>query len=346
MAKSSTSDQHDNVDDDDAFAVRDAAPRLRSPRVIYEDADVLAVDKPAGMSFHSDDLVYNSPGVLTTVRNLQESGTLEGSEYTGPLHSVHRLDKVTSGVLLFAKSETAAAALSAQFQRRAVHKYYVALSARKPSKKMGTVSGDLRKSRRGAYKLTRGGDSAVTRFVSRGVTGAADLEFASNSNSNSDSTAGAGRPLRLLLMKPLTVKTHQLRVACKSLGAPVLGDATYAGAAAAGEDRAYLHAAAIRIQLPYIPTGKKVEKETERCDRDGIGDRDGNGNGGGGGRVIQIVCKPSEGVEWLTEAFDEAWRELGFGVDDDSGGAAAAHPKNLGEWFPENKLLRSSLDDL
>ena len=45
--------------------------------------------------------------------------------------SVHRLDKVTSGVLLFAKSEAAAAALSAQFQRRAVHKYYVALSGRR-----------------------------------------------------------------------------------------------------------------------------------------------------------------------------------------------------------------------
>jgi hypothetical protein len=66
-----------------------------------------------------------------------------------------------------------------------------------------------------------------------------------------------------------------------------------------------------------------------------------------GGRVIQIVCKPSEGVEWCTDAFEEAWREVGFWEAEDEGGvsAGAAHPDNPGEWFPGNKLLRSSLDD-
>jgi tRNA pseudouridine32 synthase/23S rRNA pseudouridine746 synthase len=87
------------------------------------------------------------------------------------------------------------AALGAQFQRRRVHKYYVALTARKPSKKMGTVAGDMAKARRGAWKLTRhdaasaASASAVTRFISKGVTGAEPEK----------------RPLRLLVFKPLTV---------------------------------------------------------------------------------------------------------------------------------------------
>jgi hypothetical protein len=98
-------------------------------------------------------------------------------------------------------------------------------------------------------------------------------------------------PARLLVGK-----THQLRVACKSLGAPVLGDATYAGAAAAGEDRAYLHAAAIRIRLPPPPSspppssragirrgdgdGDRVERagsgDGDMVDMDGDGDEDGD----------------------------------------------------------------------
>ena len=199
--------------------------------VIYEDDDVLAVHKPAGMSFHNDDLEHHRPGVLGTLRELQARGALPGSDYDGPLHAVHRLDKVTSGALLFAKTPDAAAALAAEFRARRVHKYYVALSARRPSKKMGTVAGDMARTRRGAWKLLRrknASDSepgrepaeppglktrtntppaAVTRFVARGVAGV------------------DGRPLRMFVMRPLTGKTHQLRVACKSLGSPILGDA-------------------------------------------------------------------------------------------------------------------------
>ena len=287
-------------------------PLIHDPVVIYEDDDVLAVHKPAGMSFHNDDLEHHRPGVLSTLRALQARGALPGSDYAGPLHSVHRLDKVTSGALLFAKTPDAAAALAAEFRARRVHKYYVALSAKRPSKKMGTVAGDMARTRRGAWKLLRpqhsssaqsGSDSgsgtrtntlpaAVTRFVGRGVPGV------------------DGRPLRMLVMRPLTGKTHQLRVACKSLGAPILGDASYAGAAASAEDRAYLHAAAIRFAMPA---------------RDGSGRR----------RVVEVVCAPIEGVEWSTETFQEAWAAAGLG-----------RLRGRKVWFPENALLRSSADDL
>ena len=97
-------------------------PRIRDPVVIYEDDDVLAVHKPAGMSFHNDDLDHHRPGVLGTLRELQARGALPGSDYDGPLHAVHRLDKVTSGALLFAKTPDAAAALAAEFRARRVHK--------------------------------------------------------------------------------------------------------------------------------------------------------------------------------------------------------------------------------
>ena len=91
------SDGPDAADDD-------ATAPLRPPCVIHEDDDVLVIDKPAGMSFHNDDLVTNLPGVLSTVRALQASGELLGSDYAGELHSVHRLDKITSGILLLAKN--------------------------------------------------------------------------------------------------------------------------------------------------------------------------------------------------------------------------------------------------
>ena len=282
--------------------------------VIHEDDDVLVIDKPAGMSFHNDDLVTNLPGVLSTVRALQASGELRGSDYAGELHSVHRLDKITSGILLLAKNERVASWLARQFARRRVHKYYVALSARKPSRKMGTVRGDMAQARRGAYKLTRykPGDSppaAVTKFASRGVRGA---------------SPGGDRPLRMLLMRPLTGKTHQLRVCAKSLGAPVLGDAAYAGRAksqdendendendgdgAGGEDRGYLHAAALRVAMP-------------------------------GGNVMDVVCKPTEGREWThaSAGFHDAW--VSFGFDELIG---------RDEWFGNvaSGLLASRRDEL
>ena len=267
-------------------------PRIRDPVVIYEDDDVLAVHKPAGMSFHNDDLEHHRPGVLGTLRELQARGALPGSDYDGPLHAVHRLDKVTSGALLFAKTPDAAAALAAEFRARRVHKYYVALSARRPSKKMGTVAGDMARTRRGAetaqtkkrVRLEPGGNprsepglktrtntppAAVTRFVARGVAGV------------------DGRPLRMFVMRPLTGKTHQLRVSVSIPGSPILGDASYAGAGAGAEDRAYLHAAAIRFAMPA---------------------RDGSGR-----RIVEVVCAPTEGVEWSTETLQEAWASVGVG---------------------------------
>src|SRR5690606_33414184 len=121
-------------------------------------------------------------------------------------------------VVLLAKNSQSTAGLSQLFQRHEIRKYYLALTDRKPLKKQGAIIGDMEKSRDGNWRLTRTvRNPAVTHFFSFGL----------------------GNGERLLILKPETGKTHQLRVAMKSLSAPIIGDRRYGGCPA---DRLYLHA--------------------------------------------------------------------------------------------------------
>lgn len=183
-------------------------------RVLFRHADFVLVDKAAGVSFHSED----GPGLVVAVE--QALGQ--------KLYAVHRLDKVTSGLLLLATSPQAAARFTEMFSARLVNKFYLALSLSKPKQKQGWVKGDMQPARRGAYKLTTTlQNPALTYFLSAGFDGPA-----------TDLPEGA----RLFLLKPYSGKTHQLRVALKSQGAAIAGDALYQGAPA---DRVYLHAYAL-----------------------------------------------------------------------------------------------------
>lgn len=174
--------------------------------LLDEQNEFLVINKAPGVSFHREG---EEPGILERVE--QQTGI-------SPLWPVHRLDKMTSGLLLIARSAEACAELTEQFRLRRVEKYYLALSHAKPKKKQGKIVGDLLKSRNGSYKLANSRENpSITQFFS--------------------TSAGVG--LRLFLLKPHTGKTHQLRVVMKSLGAPILGDQRYGGAVA---DRGYLHA--------------------------------------------------------------------------------------------------------
>ena len=181
-------------------------------RLLYRSANCIALYKPAGVNFHSED---GQPGfVVQATQQLQQ-----------PLWPVHRLDKVTSGIVLFATSSAAAADLSQQFADHQIEKRYLAISRQKPRKKQGLIIGDMTKSRNGSWKLLRSRNNpAITRFFS-----------------HYDDTMSQ----RLFLLAPQTGRTHQLRVAMKSLSAPILGDTRYAGEPA---DRTYLHAYAIRFR--------------------------------------------------------------------------------------------------
>ena len=183
---------------------------------LFEDESVLAIHKPAGIPFHSDD---DAEGIVRLVRKQFNSESL---------FPVHRLDRMTSGLMLFAKTPKANESLSRALADKHVEKYYLAVATKKPTKKQGLVKGDMEKSRRGSYKLSRTSvNPAITRF------------FAKSFERDTNRYWG-------FILKPETGKTHQLRVALKSLGSPILGDTRYGSDLAS---RGYLHAYLMRFDL-------------------------------------------------------------------------------------------------
>jgi tRNA pseudouridine32 synthase / 23S rRNA pseudouridine746 synthase len=214
---------------------------------VFENDAFVLIDKPAGLSFHSE----TQPGLVVLAQ--QQLGLTQ-------LYAVHRLDKMTSGLVLLAKTGDAARAFQVMFAQREVEKYYLAISLDKPKKKQGWIKGDMQPSRRGSWRLTTTLDKpAITQFISASI--------APNE--------------RAFLVKPHTGKTHQIRVALKSLGAPIAGDLRYqAKQHAAGEDRGYLHAYALRFCLF--------------------------------GEMFSFVCPPTAGQRFVSEAFRlqcEAWTQ-------------------------------------
>lgn len=145
------------------------------------------------------------------------------------LYSVHRLDKMTSGLIILTKSSEVANSFTKLFEARKIEKYYLAISLKKAKKKQGWIKADMAPSRRGSYKLLQTKENpAITQFKS----------FALRPNE------------RLYVVKPHTGKTHQIRVALKSISAPIAGDIRYANSADAKlEGRGYLHAYALKFTL-------------------------------------------------------------------------------------------------
>ncbi|MCV6626211.1 MAG: TIGR01621 family pseudouridine synthase [Cellvibrionaceae bacterium] len=185
-------------------------------QILALEPGFIVLNKGSGIGFHDE--LQDDQRQLGLHSLLQAYCQAEG---LGQVYPVHRLDKGTSGLILFARSQRAAAELSEAFAQRQVEKFYLALSDRKPKKKQGLIVGDMAKARRSAYKLLPSkGNPARTRFNSQSL--------------------GAG--VRLFTLRPHTGKTHQLRVALKSIGSPILGDELYGGSPA---PRLYLHAWAL-----------------------------------------------------------------------------------------------------
>ncbi|MGA9045723.1 TIGR01621 family pseudouridine synthase [Sulfuricurvum sp.] len=184
-------------------------------RIVHENDRFVVAVKSEGVNFHSE----------------EEAGfVVRSSEQLGiSLFPVHRLDKMTSGLVILAKDAETAARFGEMFETRAIEKYYLAISIRKPKKKQGWIKGDMSKARRGDYKLLSTMENpAITQFVSCALR----------------------THERFFLIKPHTGKTHQIRVALKSLGSPIAGDERYAASdEARKEERGYLHAYALRFRL-------------------------------------------------------------------------------------------------
>jgi tRNA pseudouridine32 synthase / 23S rRNA pseudouridine746 synthase len=190
--------------------------------ILYETDRILIINKPCGISHHNDDHdadIINkagNPGVLQLLRQ-QRVGTKER------LWGVHRLDKVTSGILVLAKDQEMASMLSQSFAHGRIQKIYFGISARKPKKKkQGWVTGGMVRSRRETWMLTKATTTnfAKTRFFTAGL----NMSRISSSNSNESANYG---PRTVIMFLPYTGKTHQLRVAAKSLGIPLMGDPLY-----------------------------------------------------------------------------------------------------------------------
>jgi tRNA pseudouridine32 synthase/23S rRNA pseudouridine746 synthase len=178
--------------------------------LIQNKDDFLVISKHPGVNFHREG---EDVGLLAEVRKYLE---------VDELFPVHRLDKDTSGLILFAKSKDAAISFATLFCEHDVDKFYVAISEKKPKRKEGAVVGDMKNSRRGTWILERTQEKpAITKYFSAPLSG----------------------NRRLYIVKPITGKTHQIRVALKSNSSAILGDSIYSNKERSKSvDRMYLHA--------------------------------------------------------------------------------------------------------
>lgn len=198
----------------------------RVPTLVFPDAILkrtehwIAIDKPAGLPSRP------APGYASSaLRQLEDH--FVATEPTAPRPGVvHRLDIGTSGVLLFSLGPEGHRALREAWRQQAVRKQYCALVLGALRPKRGRIDLPLERNASGRIVVARGGRPSSTRYETLATKGA----------------------LSLVLLEPLTGRTHQLRVHLASRGAPVLGDRRYGPPGSPRrEARLYLHARTLRL---------------------------------------------------------------------------------------------------
>ena len=222
-----------------------ATPEAIPLTVLYEDDDVVAIDKPAGMVVHAGAGVHT--GTLVNAL-LHRFGALSG--VGGELRPgiVHRLDRFTSGVLLVAKNDAAHQRLAAQFSGRLVEKIYLALVHGKVKQETGRIDRPIA---RDPVRRVR-----MTARLADGRAAWSEYRVLRRFDPRGARASG----FTLLEVRIGTGRTHQIRVHLSSLGHPVAGDTLY-GAPEKVEGqpplgRYFLHAHRIRFQLPS--TGAEI----------------------------------------------------------------------------------------
>lgn len=220
------------------------------PKIIFEDDQILVLEKPAGMVVNKAETVATGTTVQDWVEKKLE---IRNSKLGigGRAGIVHRLDKETSGILLVAKTLKAFENLQKQFKERKVKKRYLALVHEKVEPSEGEIKAPVGRLpwNREKFGVVPGGRVALTKYK---VSKIYNLE---------------SKIYTLLELTPETGRTHQIRVHLKYLGYPIVSDLTYAGRKTAREDRKwcprmFLHASYLGFFHPK--TGKWVEFESRQ----------------------------------------------------------------------------------
>jgi 23S rRNA pseudouridine1911/1915/1917 synthase len=205
-------------------------------RIVYEDGDLLVVDKPAGLAVHPSP--GHSSGTLVNGILAHCGDELSGIGGEKRPGIVHRLDKDTSGLIIVAKNDAAHTSLARQLKDRNVEKTYVALVEGTPKPAEGVIDAPIArdpKHRKRMAVVERGRESRTRYKVLREI----------------------GRR-SLLEVRPETGRTHQIRVHLASIGHPIYWDAVY-GRKDASLARQFLHAQKLAFAHPR--TGERLELE-------------------------------------------------------------------------------------
>jgi 23S rRNA pseudouridine1911/1915/1917 synthase len=199
-------------------------------RIVYQDEDVIVVDKPPGLTVHPAAGHPSGTLVNALLTICPELANIKGTLRPG---IVHRLDKDTSGLLVVAKNEAAQASLTGQLKEREVHKVYLALVRGRVEPPQGVIDAPIGRHprRRQRMAVVEGGRAAQTRYRVRELLDDAGVAYS------------------LVEAEPLTGRTHQIRVHFASIGHSVVGDRLY-GKASALVERQFLHAWRLGFRLP------------------------------------------------------------------------------------------------
>lgn len=226
-------------------------PSVWKIKTLYDNHELLIIDKPAGLSVH--------PGAGVKGDSLSDLLLLKFPEISGAGEAhrpgiVHRLDKDTSGVMLVAKTPEMYEYLKDAFAERKIKKEYIALVQGVPEKPHGSIDVPIGKSKSDFRKYT-----TMDMLESKpSLTEYRVLEVLDLQHALVDKTA-------LISVNLHTGRTHQIRVHMKSIGHPLMGDSLYGGKKSklSGLSRQFLHARRIEVQLP---NGTWIEAESELAD--------------------------------------------------------------------------------
>jgi 23S rRNA pseudouridine1911/1915/1917 synthase len=222
------------------------------PQIVYEDDNIIVINKPAGLITHQKNIEDRQPSVVDWViekypqlKDIGEPFIASGAEVPRA-GIVHRLDKETSGLLIITKSNDAFFYFKELFQSRKIKKYYLALVSGRPKDTKGTIKAPL-----GRIGLKRTTHISGKKLIDQKE---AETDY---------KTVRNFRDYTLLELNPKTGRTHQLRVHLNSIGHPIAGDPIYGFRKAqppSNLDRLFLHAYKLEFTTP---DGKALSLETD-----------------------------------------------------------------------------------